>query len=122
MNKKFRILALLVLAVVMSAATYGFAAANTVDGSKAGEGDGVVSGYIVSGIQYTLNTSNPSQFDSVTFTLDANATDVYAGIGDGSTVSWGAICTGGPTVFSCDLSSTTITVAAALELHVIAAQ
>lgn len=122
MNKKFRILALLVLAVVMSAATYGFAAANTVDASVAGEGFGAVSGYDVTGILYQLNASNPSQFDSVTFTLDANATDVYAGIGNGSTVSWGAICAGGPTVFSCNLSSTTITVAAALELHVIAAQ
>ena len=48
MNKvlkfRYRILALLALAVILSAATYGFAAANSVPAGVAGEGMGVISG------------------------------------------------------------------------------
>ena len=81
MKFRYRILALLALAVILSAATYGFAAANSVPAGVAGEGMGVISGYTVSSIQYYLDSSDPTQFDHVTFTLDANASDVYAGLG-----------------------------------------
>jgi len=121
MSKKFRILALLVLAVVMSAATYGFAAANSVPDGVAGEGTGDISGYTVTNVNYFLNSSNPTQFDHVTFTLNANAGDVYAGLGNGTLIYW-TTCTGGPLNFSCDLSSSTVSVAAAIELHVSSVQ
>ncbi len=121
MSKRFRILALLVLAVVMSAATYGFAAANTVPDSVAGEASGEISGYTVSNVVYALDSTDPTQFDYVTFTLNANASDVYAGIGNGATIYWTS-CTGGPTDFSCNLSGSTIGVAAAIELHVSSVQ
>ena len=121
MNRKFRILALLVLAVVMSAATYGFAAANTVPAGVAGEGMGAISGYTVSNIVYTLNSSNPTQFASVSFDLNANATDVYAGLGNGSGIYWTS-CTGGPTAFSCSLAGSSVSVAGATELHVSSVQ
>jgi len=55
---------------IMAAAVYGFAAANTVPTSKAGDGAGVVSGYTVSSIHYNLNATNPRNIDSVTFNLD----------------------------------------------------
>jgi len=55
---------------IMAAAVYGFAAANTVPTSKAGDGAGVVSGYTVSSIHYNLNAANPQSIDSVTFNLD----------------------------------------------------
>ncbi len=125
MNKvikfRYRIMALLVLAVVLSAATYGFAAANTVPAGVAGEGSGAISGYTVSSVVYTLDSSDPTQFDSVAFTLDANASDVYAGIGNGTSIYWTS-CTGGPTNFSCDLSGSTVSVAGATELHVSSVQ
>jgi len=59
---------------IMAAAVYGFAAANTVPTSKAGDGAGVVSGYTVSSIHYNLNATNPRNIDSVTFNLDAAPT------------------------------------------------
>ena len=125
MNKvikfRYRLMALLVLAVVLSAATYGFAAANTVPAGVAGEGSGAISGYTVSSVVYTLDSSDPTQFDSVAFTLDANASDVYAGIGNGTIIYWTS-CTGGPTNFSCDLSGSTVSVAGATELHVSSVQ
>jgi len=121
LSMRYRLLVLLVLAVVLSAATYGFAAANTVDDSVAGEGAGDISGYDVSNVVYTLNSTDPTQFASVSFDLDASASDVHAGIGNGSLIYW-TTCSGGPTSFSCDLSGSTVSVAAAVELHVSAAQ
>ncbi len=121
MKFRYRILALLVLGVILSAATYGFAAANSVPDGVAGEGSGAISGYTVSNVVYTLDSSDPTQFASVAFTLDANASDVYAGIGNGSVIYWTS-CAGGPTNFTCDLTSSTVSVAAAIELHVSSVQ
>jgi hypothetical protein len=105
----------------MSAATYGFAAANTVPAGVAGEGQGAISGYTVTNVVYTLDNSDPTQFASVAFSLSANASDVYAGVGNGTNTYW-TQCTGGPTNFSCSLSGSTISVAAATELHVSSVQ
>lgn len=125
MNKvikfRYRILALLALAVILSAATYGFAAANNVPAGVAGEGSAAISGYTVSSVVYTLDASDPTQFDSVAFTLDANASDVYAGLGNGTVIYWTS-CSGGPTNFTCDLTGSTVSVAAAIELHVSSVQ
>lgn len=66
-----RMLLVLALAIVatISYATYAFTAANTVPASTAGEGTGAISGYTISGIDYTLNGANPSNIDAVGFTL-----------------------------------------------------
>jgi hypothetical protein len=74
MNKNIRILAIFVLVLVLAGATYAFAAANTVPASKAGDGSGGITGYTVSAIHYTLNTTNPANIDSVTFTLNTAPT------------------------------------------------
>jgi len=121
LKNRFRLLVLLVMAVVLSAATYGFAAANTVPDGVAGEGQGTISGYTVSNVVYTLSSSDPTQFASVAFSLDASATDVYAGVGNGSLIFW-TDCDGGPTAFTCDLTGSTVSVAAAIELHVSSVQ
>ena len=118
---RFRILVLIVLTIVLGTASYGFAAGNTVPAGVAGEGMGVISGYTVSSVVYTLDGSDPTQFASVAFTLDANASDVYGGIGNGVTIYWTS-CAGGPTNFTCNLSGSTISVAAAIELHVSSVQ
>ncbi len=116
-----RLLVLLALAVVLSAATFGFAAANTVPDGVAGEGFGDISGYIVSNVVYTLDGGDPTEFFSVTFTLDQAASDVYAGLGDGSSIYW-IDCNGGPLNFTCDLTSSTVSVYDAIELHVSSVQ
>ena len=121
LKMRSRLLILVTLALVLSAATYGFAAANTVPDGVAGEGHGDISGYNVS-VSYTLDNTDPTKFASVTLTLDAAATDVYAGLANSlGTIYWTS-CAGGPTVFTCGLGSSTVNVHDAVELHVSAAQ
>lgn len=48
-----------------------FTASNTVPTSKAGDGSGAVSGYVLSSVHYGLNGTDPTKADSVTFTLDS---------------------------------------------------
>jgi len=68
-----RLGAVLLLAVAVMAAAYGFAATNTVPDTRAGDGAGNINGYIVSNVTYTLNASNPQQLDRVEFDLNAAA-------------------------------------------------
>lgn len=125
MNYRYRIITLLVLAVVLSAATYGFAAANTVPAGVAGEGEGAISGYTVTNVNYLLDSTDPTSFASVSFDLGAAAGDVYAGLGDGSTpptIYWIDCSNTAGTVWSCDLSASTVSVLAATSLHVSSAE
>jgi len=48
----------------------GFAS-NTVPATKAGDGTGTVTGYVVTGVHYGLNGTDPTKADSVTFNLDS---------------------------------------------------
>ncbi len=45
-------------------------ASNTVPDTKAGDGQAVVSGYVVSTVHYVGNATDPTLLDSVTFDLD----------------------------------------------------
>src|SRR5438270_6416057 len=72
--KKFRGRALLGGAVVAGAvgvAGFAFTASNTVPDTKAGDGTGTVTGYVVSSVHYGLNSTDPTKADSVTFSLDS---------------------------------------------------
>jgi hypothetical protein len=72
-NIKVLIIALVVL--VLAASSYAFAAAITgIPDSKAGTGSGTVTGYAVTNVAYTFNTTNPGNIDLVSFTLDSVAT------------------------------------------------
>jgi hypothetical protein len=75
-KKSTKTLVLVVLVLILSGFSYAMAAANTVTVSKAGDGAGVVSGYAVSSVHYILDTTDPSKIASVTFILDAVATDI----------------------------------------------
>ena len=48
-----------------------FTASNTVPASKAGDGSGAVTGYVVSSVHYGLNGTDPTKADSITFDLDS---------------------------------------------------
>lgn len=126
----FRTTTVVLLALILSAVAYGFAAANTINGNAdAGEGETTIAGYQVSNVDYTLNSSNPANFSSVGFNLyradgTTNApatTEVYVGIGDGSTTYWTTCTAGTLPAWSCDLTSSTVDVNAAVEFHVAAA-
>lgn len=94
-KRMVRLAAALGFAAVLASATYAFTASNTVPASKAGIGSGAISGYSVSSVKYTLNATDPSKIDAVSFTLDTAPTS-------GSTVKAQLASGGG--WFSCTLS------------------
>lgn len=75
-SKGIKALVLVVLVLALSGATYAFAASNTVPATKAGDGNGAISGYTVSNIKYNLDGTTPTTIATVTFTLNDAATTV----------------------------------------------
>ena len=67
-----RSLGMILLALVMGAAVYGFAAANTVNPTYAGDGSAAINGYTVTNVDYIL-AGTPSDIDRVDITLNAAA-------------------------------------------------
>jgi hypothetical protein len=114
-----RLAAVAVLASVLVAGTYAYTAANTVPDSKAGDGSGNVTGYVVSAIHYNLNATTFTNVDSVTFTLD---TDPGSGtIKAQVNANWYS-CTNVATAVTCPTTSPQATVLATTTLRVIVAQ
>ena len=118
-SRRFASLALL---SIVGVAVFGFAAANTVPASQAGDGSGVISGYTASAIKYNLNVTNPGNIDSVQFTLDsappASSTMKVKLVSAGST--W-YTCTNVGTALTCVTTSPVATVLAADQLRVVVA-
>ncbi len=110
-----RTFGMLVLALILSASVYGFAAANTVPDTKAGDGSGTISGYTITNVVYDLG-ADPSTIDGVDFTLSAPASQVYITLNGGSWTSCGA--SGAGNAVSCTVS---LGVLAANNLRVVAA-
>jgi hypothetical protein len=108
------------LAAALALATYAFTASNTVPGTKAGKGEGAITGYTVSAIAYTLSTANPANLDSVAFTLSSSATTVKAKVVQSSPTYTDCTVTGGTSV-SCDFGPD-VAVLSADELSVVAVQ
>ena len=71
-SKLFRpkTLAISIIILILAVAAFGYAAANIVPASGAGDGTGVVGGYTITDITYELNSDNPAVIDSVTFTVN----------------------------------------------------
>jgi hypothetical protein len=111
----------LLLAGALGAGTLALTAANTVPATRAGDGTGAVTGYVVSTIHYNLNATNPANIDSLTFTLDAAPAA-------GSTIraqlapagAW-YTCTNAGTAVTCTTTAPQATVLATTALRVIAA-
>jgi len=114
-----RRLALAAALAAVAAASYGFAAANTVPATRAGDGAAAVSGYTVTNVHYNLNAANPQQLASVTFTISPAVppTGTVRVSTDGG-ATWGAACTTGSSI-TC---TTSATVASVTGLRVVAAQ
>ena len=113
-----RTLGILIVAAALATGAYALTATNTVPSSSAGSGSGTISGYTVSGIAYTLNATTPSDIDSMTFTLNANATTVKAKVVSGSTTYTSCTIAAGVNV-TCDFSPD-IAITTADQLSVIA--
>lgn len=107
-------------AAVLALVTYAFTASNVVPGTKAGKGEGAISGYTVSGVAYTLSASNPANIDSIAFTLDSAATTVRAKLVAASATYTTCSVSGGTSV-TCDFSPD-VAVLSADELSVVSVQ
>ena len=79
-NKNRRLIGTVLLTVLFAVAAYAFTASNTVPASKAGDGNGAISGYNVSSVVYTLDAADLTKIQKVAFTLDAAATSVQASL------------------------------------------
>ena len=81
---KKRIIAVAAITGLMALAAYAYTATNTFSSAtnKAGDGNQAISGYVVSSVEYTLNTLDPTKVSAVDFSLDAPAGDVRAKLSD----------------------------------------
>ncbi|MDX6492637.1 MAG: hypothetical protein QOH02_572, partial [Gaiellaceae bacterium] len=110
----------LVVAGVVGSAAYAFTATNTVPASTAGSGSGAISGYTVSAISYTLNSTTPTNLDAVAFTIAPTAAAVVK-IQLAAAGSW-YTCANAAGSVTCNTTSPQATVAAATNLTVVATQ
>ena len=91
-------LGIVVVAAAAGLGAYAFTTSNTVDTtSAAGVGQATISGYTVTNVSYTQDSSDPSTLSAVDFDLDSNATQVQVKFDDshsGLTSSGWIDCTG----------------------------
>ncbi|HEY7660137.1 MAG TPA: hypothetical protein VIC58_06025 [Actinomycetota bacterium] len=110
------------LSIALSSGVFGLAASNTVPATKAGDGSGAISGYVLSGVHYTLNGTDPALIDQVAFTLDS--APVAGSTLKAQLVSAGSwyTCTNAGTAVTCNTTSPQATVLPANNLRVVIAQ
>ena len=111
----------LLLAGATTLGVSALTAGNTVPDSRAGDGSGTVSGYVVTDVDYGLNATNPQNIDQVTFTLDAvpaAGSDIKVRLVSTSS-NWYDCTTVGADA-TCATTTPTVAVADADELRVIA--
>lgn len=117
-TKRFALAAL--IAGVVASSAYAFTASNTVPASNSGFGQQTISGYTASAVAYQLNSSNPQNIDSVTFTLDKAATTVKVQLV--SAGSWYSCSVVSGNNWSCATTAPQATAATANQLTVVATQ
>jgi len=98
------------LLLVAIGAVYGFAAANVVPVSGAGQGSSVTTGYTVTNVVYTLDAANAHELDAVSFDVAANgggpAADTVKVQLDASSNTWYNCAAGTPPNWSCTITDT----------------
>lgn len=103
MKPRNRLFATLLTAAAVAVGVQAYTASNTVDTSTAGSGAGAVSGYAATAVGYTLNTSDPTKVDAVTFTINPTTTSaVKARLTDSGSFY---DCTNTAGAVSCDTSA-----------------
>ncbi|MGD0707712.1 MAG: hypothetical protein ABSA51_04585 [Anaerolineaceae bacterium] len=114
-----KVVVVVIIALSITTVAYAYAAGNTVPATTAGDGTGVISGYTVTNVVYTLDATNPANISKVTFTLSAAATVVQVSV-TGATPYTSCTVSGGTSV-TCTFG-TEPTVTSATSLRVIATQ
>ena len=93
----WKIILSVVVALAIAGGAYAFTASNTVPATTAGAGSGVVSGYAVTSLHYSLNTATPTNIDSLTFVI----APAVPSAGTGKVIISAALSVGGPTKYTC---------------------
>ena len=104
------------------AGSYAYTASNSVSATRAGDGTGAISGFVISSVKYNLNATNPSNIDSVTYSLDSTppaGSAIRTQLAP--TGSW-YTCSNVAAAVTCATTSPQATVAAATNLRVVIAQ
>jgi hypothetical protein len=104
-----RFLVGVVASFAIAGGAYAFTASNTVPTSNVGAGAGTVSGYTVTNLHYSLNSTTPSNIDSLTF----NVSPSIPSTGTGKVSVSAALTTGGPNAYSCTTNTAGDTVTCA---------
>lgn len=80
MLRKFGILFVGLMVIIIAGAAYAFAAQNTVEDSAAGYKANVIPGYTVTNIVYDLDATDPTIVDAITFDISPTSGSVVAAI------------------------------------------
>jgi hypothetical protein len=118
-----RTIVAIALALVLATVAYGFAEANIVNLSSAGDGTNDISGYTISNQSYDLNNTDPSLVDTVTFTvapLNGNPAPSEVKVQFSGAGTWYAATNPSGTTWSVDLSSASVSVVSLTSMRVIA--
>ena len=120
-----RNLIVLALVTILGTAAFGFAAANIVSESGAGDGANAISGYTISDVTYTVNPSDPSQLTAVQFSVTPTAgaaapTTVMAKLESTGSTWYNCVNTMSTNQWTCATPGETVL--AADELRVVATQ
>ena len=118
----YRTTTVVLLALILSAVAFGFAAANSVPESGAGDGSGAISGYTITNIQYTLDGTDPSTVSAVSFDINATAgASAAAAVEVQLDATWANSCSNTSGVsWTCTFTGTLPDVSAAATLQVVA--
>jgi signal peptidase I len=108
------------LAIALGAGVFAYAATNTVPNGTAGSGSGTISGYTVSSVVYTPNSTTPTNLDQVAFSISPTAATTVK-IQLAAAGSW-YTCSNTAGSVTCNTTSPQATVAAATQLTVVATQ
>jgi hypothetical protein len=129
---KARLFGIAAIIGLLAAGTYAFTNTNTVGATRAGQGEGTISGYAVTNILYTSSATNPHKLQQVEFDLDQAASTVRVSITNaadnvvtGATGQTWYNCTGLLNHWTCSLGATDLLrpeISAANELDVVALQ
>lgn len=110
MRRMSRITVVLVatgVALAVGGGAYAFTAGNTVPNANVGAGTGAVSGFVISNMHYGLDSTTPTNIDSLTFTISP----AIPSTSSGKVVISAALTSGGPNSYTCttDTGGTNVT-------------
>ena len=120
LRRRRRTMIVALLALAIGTGVYAYAAANTVPGSNAGSGSGTISGYTITSIVYTLNSTTPTNLDQVAFTIAPTTTSTLK-VQLAAAGSWYS-CTNTAGSVTCNTTAPQATALGATQLTVVAAQ